>query len=202
MPLLVVQSFVNTYEADTGVDLLGDLAGVCRGSRTRGFWTAGFDARAPIWSRPARCVRACGRCWSTTPAATHRLAQLEPLGRPGRSVATSASCGRRWPRRPRGRVGATSIRLADLLLIVRDAQRDGSWKRLKACRNDECLWAFYDRSHAGRGAWCDMASCGNRIKNRNLRARRSSLARDDPQHGRAATHLCRTRGSPSCGRRW
>ena len=57
----------------------------------------------------------------------------------------------------------------DLILIVRDAQRDGSWKRLKACRNDECLWAFYDRSHAGRGAWCDMATCGNRIKNRNLR---------------------------------
>ena len=25
MPLLLVQSFVNTYEADTGVDLLGDL---------------------------------------------------------------------------------------------------------------------------------------------------------------------------------
>ena len=69
-----------------------------------------------------------------------------------------------------------SVRLADLLLIVRDAQRDGSWKRLKACRNDECLWAFYDRSHAGRGAWCDMATCGNRIKNRNLRSRRSSLA--------------------------
>jgi predicted RNA-binding Zn ribbon-like protein len=72
--------------------------------------------------------------------------------------------------------GAESIRLADLLLIVRDAQRDGNWERLKACRNDECLWAFYDRSHAGRGAWCDMATCGNRIKNRNLRSRRSSLA--------------------------
>ena len=69
-----------------------------------------------------------------------------------------------------------SIRLGSLLLIVRDAQRDGSWDRLKACRNDECQWAFYDRSHAGRGSWCDMASCGNKIKNRNLRARRASLA--------------------------
>ena len=59
---------------------------------------------------------------------------------------------------------AESVRLADLLLIMRDAQRDGSWKRLKACRNDDCLWAFYDRSHAGRGAWCDMATCGNRIR--------------------------------------
>jgi predicted RNA-binding Zn ribbon-like protein len=73
---------------------------------------------------------------------------------------------------------------ARLLLIVRDAQRDGSWPRLKACRNDECVWAFYDRSHAGRGAWCDMAVCGNRIKNRNLRTRRAAAAerpdRSDP----------------------
>jgi hypothetical protein len=63
--------------------------------------------------------------------------------------------------------------LARLLLIVRDAQRDGTWARLKACRNADCRWAYYDRSHAGRGVWCDMAVCGNRIKNRNLRSRRS-----------------------------
>lgn len=64
---------------------------------------------------------------------------------------------------------------ATLLLIIRDAQRDGSWARLKACRNPDCHWAYYDRSHAGRGAWCDMAVCGNRIKNRNLRTRRSGV---------------------------
>ncbi|HVT42409.1 MAG TPA: CGNR zinc finger domain-containing protein, partial [Acidimicrobiales bacterium] len=64
--------------------------------------------------------------------------------------------------------------VARVLVIVRDAQHDGTWARLKACRNDECHWAFYDRSHAGRGAWCDMAVCGNRIKNRNLRSRRAA----------------------------
>jgi predicted RNA-binding Zn ribbon-like protein len=32
-------------------------------------------------------------------------------------------------------------------------------------------WAFFDRSHARRGTWCDMAACGNMIKNRNFRAR-------------------------------
>ncbi|MBV8462703.1 MAG: CGNR zinc finger domain-containing protein, partial [Acidimicrobiales bacterium] len=44
----------------------------------------------------------------------------------------------------------------------------------------ECHWAFYDRSHARRGAWCDMAACGNRAKNRTLRARRTSAAPDAP----------------------
>ncbi|HUZ19614.1 MAG TPA: CGNR zinc finger domain-containing protein [Acidimicrobiales bacterium] len=62
--------------------------------------------------------------------------------------------------------------LCFLLLVIRDAHRDGTWARLKACRNDACRWAFCDRSHAGRKAWCDMATCGNRIKNRILRPRR------------------------------
>ena len=75
--------------------------------------------------------------------------------------------------RPDGETGTSG--LATLLLIIRDAQRDGTWQRLKACRNPDCRWAYYDRSHAGRGAWCDMAVCGNRIKNRNLRSRRSGV---------------------------
>ena len=66
--------------------------------------------------------------------------------------------------------------LAGLLLSIRDAQADGSWDRLKLCSNPDCLWAFYDRSHSRRGAWCEMASCGNRLKNRNLRARRAQAS--------------------------
>jgi predicted RNA-binding Zn ribbon-like protein len=71
---------------------------------------------------------------------------------------------------PAGRVADG---LAGLLLTIRDAQADGSWDRLKLCSNPDCRWAFYDRSHSRRGAWCEMASCGNRLKNRNLRARRA-----------------------------
>ena len=63
-------------------------------------------------------------------------------------------------------------RLLSLLLIVKDAQVDGSWSQMKACANDECLWAFYDRSRNHGGTWCDMATCGNKLKNRDFRARR------------------------------
>ena len=63
-------------------------------------------------------------------------------------------------------------RLFDLLLVVRDAQRDGSWSHLKACANEDCRWAFYDRSRNHGGTWCSMATCGNKIKNRDFRARR------------------------------
>jgi predicted RNA-binding Zn ribbon-like protein len=65
-------------------------------------------------------------------------------------------------------------RLLELLLIIRDAQRDGSWARLKACANDECQWAFYDRSRNHGGTWCEMAACGNKLKNREFRARRKA----------------------------
>jgi predicted RNA-binding Zn ribbon-like protein len=60
----------------------------------------------------------------------------------------------------------------DLLLIVRDAQENGSWSRLKVCGNSECRWVFYDRSRNRQGHWCEMAVCGNRLKNRAFRARR------------------------------
>ena len=61
-------------------------------------------------------------------------------------------------------------RLVELLLIMRDAQRDGSWARLKVCANDECRWAFYDRSRNHGGTWCEMSACGNKLKNREFRA--------------------------------
>ena len=68
-------------------------------------------------------------------------------------------------------------RLVELLLVIRDAQRDGTWARLKACANDECQWAFYDRSRNHGGTWCEMSACGNKLKNRAFRARSKAAPR-------------------------
>jgi CGNR zinc finger len=70
------------------------------------------------------------------------------------------------------RRGGLDDELFELLLIVHRSQQDGSWSRLKICANDECQWAFFDRSRNQQGNWCNMAVCGNRLKNRELRARR------------------------------
>jgi predicted RNA-binding Zn ribbon-like protein len=176
MPLLLVQSFVNTYEADTDVDLLAD-----QDMALPWLNEAGLLERASVTSTElelARGVREGLRALMVQNASGDppSPAQLEPLVALGAASRLQPLVGADGVVNLELEDGATAIRLANLLVIVRDAQRDGSWLRLKACRNDECLWAFYDRSHAGRGAWCDMASCGNRIKNRNLRARRASLA--------------------------
>jgi len=66
--------------------------------------------------------------------------------------------------------------LARLLAIVYGSMAEGTWSRLKACRNDECQWAFYDHSKNHSGRWCRMESCGNAMKARAYRRRRSARA--------------------------
>jgi predicted RNA-binding Zn ribbon-like protein len=63
--------------------------------------------------------------------------------------------------------------LGTLLAAATRAMMDGTFDRLKACRNPDCRWAFYDRSPNGRRAWCETsaASCGSRHKMRAYRAR-------------------------------
>ena len=69
--------------------------------------------------------------------------------------------------------------LGALLAIAYDAMRDGSWERLKTCRN--CGFAFWDESRNRSAAWCSMQLCGNRLKVRRHRARR---ARATPRSSR------------------
>ncbi|HYJ69587.1 MAG TPA: CGNR zinc finger domain-containing protein [Nocardioidaceae bacterium] len=49
----------------------------------------------------------------------------------------------------------------------------GEWKRLRACAADDCQWIFYDQSRPGRGRYCSPYSCGNRVKTRAYRQRKT-----------------------------
>jgi predicted RNA-binding Zn ribbon-like protein len=189
MPLLRVQAFVDTLDRDLGTDMFAHA------DEARAWLAdAGLRVADPDWPEPdapdfaddlrlAREVRESigaliGRTTGTEPLTKDELAPLRKV------------LGQAQPRLDVGADGLVRLgpdpdtvparRLADgllgLLLIIRDAQADGTWERLKLCSNPDCRWAFYDRSHSRRGAWCDMATCGNRHKNRNLRARRASAA--------------------------
>jgi len=175
MPLLVVQSFVNTWEADSGVDLLADPPSARLWLREAGL--IGPDVE-DVDVDTARDVRESIRA-----LLVHNGSDEVPDTSVARALDSLAErCRLRAGVLPDGtvelqpEVGGFPA-LARLLLIIRDAQRDGTWGRLKACRNPDCRWVYYDRSHASRGAWCDMAVCGSRIKNRNLRSRRSGVGR-------------------------
>jgi predicted RNA-binding Zn ribbon-like protein len=64
--------------------------------------------------------------------------------------------------------------IARLVGIVFTAMTDGTWARLKTCRNERCQKAFYDTSKNRSGAWCSMAGCGSRFKTRAYRHRRAA----------------------------
>ena len=175
-PLLLVQAFVNTLDLDLRTDVLAhaDEALV---------WLADAGLRAP--EQPdfaadlqlARDVRESLRTMIArntgggllTDAELRPLEQVTSQAGPRLEVTADGAVALGLPGPPRSLADG----LAGMLLAIRDAQADGSWDRLKLCGNPDCLWAFYDRSHSRRGAWCEMASCGNRLKNRNLRARRA-----------------------------
>jgi predicted RNA-binding Zn ribbon-like protein len=183
-PLLLVQAFVNTLDLDLRTDVLAHadearawLADA--GLRDRGPGRPGqADADFAAELQLARDVRESLRAMiahntDATPLTEAELRPLEQITRQAKTRLQVTADGQ-------VRLGTSARRLADglaaLLLTIRDAQGDGSWDRLKLCGNPDCLWAFYDRSHSRRGAWCEMASCGNKLKNRNLRARRAQAS--------------------------
>ena len=71
--------------------------------------------------------------------------------------------------------GGVDGAVATLLGILHEAQLSGDWPRLKGCR--QCEYAFFDRSKNRSAAWCAMAICGNRTKNRAYYRRRRRSAR-------------------------
>jgi predicted RNA-binding Zn ribbon-like protein len=171
-PLLLVQSLVNTVERPDGPDRLADPADARP-------WLVDNNLLAPQAELTdadlgrLRAVREALRAMlvhnaggpppnKTTLAVLRSVAEVgsvrADLGDDG--LVCLAAVG-----------DSVRDRLVDLLLTIRDAQRDGSWARLKACANDECQWAFYDRARNHGGTWCDMAACGNKLKNRAFRAR-------------------------------
>ena len=66
--------------------------------------------------------------------------------------------------------------LGRYLCAMLTAFADGTWRRLKACSNPECRWAFYDRSRNHAGTWCEMATCGSVHKMRRHRARKRAAS--------------------------
>ena len=70
---------------------------------------------------------------------------------------------------------AADAAFARIVAVAFEAMLDGSWSRLKACR--QCEWVFWDTSKNRSGSWCSMQICGNRLKTRAYRRRRSAGSR-------------------------
>ena len=61
--------------------------------------------------------------------------------------------------------------VAGLLLRIHDAERAGTFSRLRSCAH--CRWVFFDTSRNRTGRWCSMQACGGREKAKAYRRRRA-----------------------------
>jgi predicted RNA-binding Zn ribbon-like protein len=95
----------------------------------------------------------------------------ETLARIARSIPI------RLDLRPDGKISVTpqgteiERAIGFVLASVSTAMAEGSWSRIKICRNPACRSAFYDRSRNHSAVWCRMAECGNLMKARRFRQR-------------------------------
>ena len=78
-------------------------------------------------------------------------------------------------------VGGVRGAIGRILVEVYDEMVDGIWERMKACKAEDCRWAFLDTSKNKSRAWCSMESCGNRAKV-NAYRQRHQLYPAHPHH--------------------
>jgi predicted RNA-binding Zn ribbon-like protein len=165
-----VIDFVNTADLETGEEQLSDPDGLGAWLAGRGLLAGGVRptrgqlAEAIELREALRRTMLANNGGSPDPQAGERLEATARRGelsvRFGEGTVRLESCAP-------GPEGA----LAALLAPVAESMSDGTWARVKACRADECHWAFYDFSRNHSGTWCDMAVCGNREKVRAYRER-------------------------------
>ena len=171
--LELVRVFVNTLEVDEAVDELSSPAALTEWLRVQGLLRGGAATRADL--ADARRLREALRVLLlANNGVSVRKEAAVTLNR----AARRAGLGVRFEPEGTARVepGAAGVdgALGRLLAIVSASMADGSWERLKACRAEDCRWAFYDRARNRSRHWCSMAVCGNRTKARNFRRRHAA----------------------------
>jgi predicted RNA-binding Zn ribbon-like protein len=168
----LVIDFVNTWEAETDIDEIASPQGLAEWLSGRDLLDPGSPLREPQRERAVRlreALRVLMMRHNGLQSGVDAAAELEAVARRGKlSVRFAADGSSRLEPDAAGFDGA----LARLLIPVIDSSADGTWERVKACRADDCLWAFYDHSRNRAGVWCDMAGCGNRAKVRAYRSRK------------------------------
>jgi predicted RNA-binding Zn ribbon-like protein len=171
--LATLQQFVNTLDAEDGVELLQGPADLRRWLAHHGLAAANTkidpaDFRRAIDVREA--FRAVLHANNGAPVDSAAVETLDAAARDAElTVRWDESGGSELAPARRGLEGA----FGKLLAIAYRARVDGSWQRLKACPEESCGWVFYDRSRNRSSTWCSMAVCGNRAKARAFRERRA-----------------------------
>lgn len=169
--LRLVQELVNTSDHEHGREWLASPDELEHWCAARGLAADGFGpkelARVQAFREGLReLLIANNERGPISPEA------VEELGRAADRSRLTLSFDRRGAVELVSSAGSVDGVIGRILSTVYAAMADGSWQRLKACRN--CHWAFYDYSRNRSASWCSMAICGNRLKTRAYRRRSRS----------------------------
>jgi predicted RNA-binding Zn ribbon-like protein len=169
--LELVRAFVNTLDLEDGLDELSDPAALERWLRTHDLLRGGPRPGDEELVAARRFREAIRTLLLGNNGVSVRKEAAVVLGRTaeraGLALVFDADGNARLEPAASGVDGA----LGRVLAVVAEAMADGSWTRLKACRADDCRWAFYDHARNRSRQWCSMAVCGNRTKARTYRRR-------------------------------
>ncbi len=166
----LVQAFVNPRNITSGHNVLG--AGASGWLSGRGFLAAEATWRRLIAFREG--LRGLLILHNREPGADKTgAADIEELNGLAGSAALRVSFDLEGEPRLRPAAAGVDGAMGALLAAAVRAADEGTWGRLKACRNEGCRWAFYDISKNCSGSWCTMDVCGSRAKMRAYRQRRS-----------------------------
>jgi predicted RNA-binding Zn ribbon-like protein len=171
--LELVRAFVNTIDIEGEAEELSSAAALADWLEAHGLATAPLEARPADLARALElreAIRAALLAHNGGEPSAAAGAILDAAARRARIALRFDERGRaQLEPQASGVVGG----LGRLLMIIQRAMADGTWSRLKACREHSCVWAFYDHTKNRSGAWCNMAVCGNRAKARAYRGRRA-----------------------------
>jgi len=170
-PLRLVQAFVNTVDLENEREWLGDPAALAAWAHERDLAPAGArfthrDLDQALELREAfRALLAANRDRERDTAA---LAVLTEMAHAAQLAVVFVG---KTPKLEPEADGVDGL-CGRLVSVAVTAMLNGSWERLKACRN--CRWAFFDESKNRSAHWCSMSLCGNRLKTRAYRRRQRS----------------------------
>jgi predicted RNA-binding Zn ribbon-like protein len=175
--LELVRRFINTWDAEFGTDALATagnaaewMAGESLIDGPVGLTEAGRERAVQI----RETLRALARLNGHGQVGPGVLEQLNEAADQARFCLRFTADGE--IKISSGATDVASRAIGRILAIVAVAFVDGTWKRMRICRAEDCGWAFYDRSRNRSGVWCQMAECGNRSKVRTHRERAREAA--------------------------
>lgn len=187
-PLRLVQAFVNTVDLENAREWLADPSALAAWGLQRNLSPVGTrftrsDLQRALELREAfRALLAANR--EGRPPA-NALATVADAAGAARLTVEFDHGGS--PRLKPQAGGIDGLR-GHLVAVAFTAMLEGSWERLKTCRN--CRWSFFDESKNRSARWCSMELCGNRLKTRAYRRRRRGLdLPPDPASRRYDTNL-------------